>query len=209
MKKNIFITGIGTNVGKTIVSSILVESLEADYWKPIQAGDLHNSDSMKVQRLITNTKSKFHTESYKLQEAASPHYAAELENVQIEIDKIKRPKTNNNLIIEGAGGLLVPINSTNFISDLIQPHDYVILVSKHELGSINHTLLSLQYLKKVDCKKVGLIFIGDENNATEKIILHFSKIEFHIGIPLIKSFSKDTIKIISNNISNKLQEFLK
>ena len=108
--KKLFITGIGTDIGKTIVSSIIVEALKADYWKPIQSGDLSFTDTMKVQSLITNTTSVFHQESYKFVNPLSPHAAAALEDTRIDLERTKSPETTNNLIIEGAGGLLVPLN---------------------------------------------------------------------------------------------------
>ena len=166
---NYFITGISTNVGKTIASAILVEALEADYWKPIQAGDLENSDTDKVKRLVSNTTSVFHSNSYALQTPMSPHGAAELDGVTIDLQKIKTPKTNNNLIIEGAGGLLVPLNNKDTILDIIQPNYKVIVVSRHYLGSINHTLLTINTLKDKGFD-VNLIYSGNEHKSTEDII---------------------------------------
>src|SRR5690606_8553252 len=144
--KTYFITGISTDVGKTIASAISTECLEADYWKPIQAGDLDNSDSHKGRRLVSNSKSKFHSNSYALNTPMSPHAAAEIDGVSIETSKIISPKTKHNLVIEGAGGLLVPINDTQTIIDLIKPNYKVIVVSRHYLGSINHTLLTVNAL---------------------------------------------------------------
>ena len=167
----IFITGIGTDVGKTIASSIVVEALEADYWKPVQAGDLDNSDSHKIQRYIANDKTKIHENSYKLNTPASPHFAAEIDGVIIDLKQINEPKTKNNLVIEGAGGVLVPLNNTDSIIDLIQKDYKVILVSRHYLGSINHTLLTIQALNNRNISVAGIIFSGDENKATEEIIL--------------------------------------
>ncbi|MQP51342.1 MULTISPECIES: dethiobiotin synthase [unclassified Flavobacterium] len=167
----IFITGIGTDVGKTIASSIVVEALEADYWKPVQAGDLDNSDSHKIQRYIANSTTKIHENSYKLNTPASPHFAAEIDGVIIDLKQIKEPKTKNNLVIEGAGGVLVPLNNTDSIIDLIQKDYKVILVSRHYLGSINHTLLTIQALNNRNISVAGIIFSGDENKATEEIIL--------------------------------------
>src|SRR6056297_756114 len=143
MKHTYFVTGIGTEVGKTVASAILTEALEADYWKPIQAGDLDNSDSHKVERLISNDKTVFHKNSFALKTPMSPHAAAEIDQVKITSKKIKRPKTENRLVIEGAGGLLVPISDKETIADLMQPQDRIILVSRHYLGSINHTLLTI------------------------------------------------------------------
>src|SRR5690606_30490874 len=104
MEKKIFVTGISTEVGKTIASAIIVEALQADYWKPVQAGDLENSDTHKVKKLISNSTSVFHPNSYALQTPVSPHAAAKIDSINISLNKIKEPKTKNNLIIEGAGG---------------------------------------------------------------------------------------------------------
>ncbi len=166
----IFITGIGTDVGKTIASAIITQSLEADYWKPVQAGDLDNSDSHKIQRYISNNKTVIHPNSYKLNTPASPHLAAELDGIAIELKKITEPKTSNHLVIEGAGGVLVPLNATDCIIDIIQKDYKVIVVSRHYLGSINHTLLTVEALKNRKITVAGIIFSGDENKATEAII---------------------------------------
>ncbi len=174
MKETFFITGISTDVGKTIASAILVEALEADYWKPIQAGELENSDTHKVQSLISNSKSKFHKSAYDLVTPMSPHAAAEIDEVNISSEKITRPKTKNNLIIEGAGGLLVPLNESETIIDLIQLKDKVIVVSRHYLGSINHTLMTLELLKQRNLNVFGIIFSGDENPYSEAIIKKMS-----------------------------------
>jgi dethiobiotin synthetase len=167
----LFITGIGTDVGKTIVSAIITEALQADYWKPIQAGDLENSDSHKVKNYVSNLKSNFHSNSYALHTPASPHHAANLDHIVIDIKSIIEPKTNNHLVIEGAGGILVPLNDKDTILDLIQPDYKVIVVSRHYLGSINHTLMTIEVLKSRKISIAGIIFNGDENPATEAIIL--------------------------------------
>lgn len=166
-----FITGIGTDVGKTIASAIITEALEADYWKPIQAGDLEDSDTHKIEKYISNSKTIFHKNSYALNTPASPHYAAELDNVEIDINKILEPNTKKNLVIEGAGGVFVPLNKKDTIIDLIQPDYKVIVVSRHYLGSINHTLLTIEALQNRKISIAGIIFNGNENKATEEIIL--------------------------------------
>ncbi|WP_139957045.1 dethiobiotin synthase [Flavicella sediminum] len=165
----IFITGISTEVGKTLVSAIVTEALKADYWKPIQAGELDDSDTHKVQRLISNKISKFHTNSYALQTPMSPHAAAEIDGIEIALEKICCPKTKNNLVIEGAGGLLVPLNDTNTILDIIQPEYKVIVVSRHYLGSINHSLMTIKLLQEKGFE-VAVIFSGNEHPTTESII---------------------------------------
>ncbi|NHM00609.1 dethiobiotin synthase [Flavobacterium difficile] len=167
----LFITGIGTDVGKTIASSIIVEALQADYWKPIQAGDLEQSDSHKVEKYISNAKTKFHKNAYALHTPASPHLAAEIDGISIDIQKICTPETTNHLVVEGAGGVFVPLNDTDCVIDLIQPDYKVVVVSRHYLGSINHTLLTLEALKSRNLNVAGIIFSGDENKATESIIL--------------------------------------
>jgi dethiobiotin synthetase len=174
----LFVTGISTDVGKTIASSIITQALEADYWKPIQAGDLEDSDSHKVKRYISNNKTIIHDNSYKLNTPASPHLAAEIDGINIDIKKIFEPNTTNHLVIEGAGGILVPLNNTDTIIDLIQKDYKVILVSRHYLGSINHTLLTFEALKNRKINLDGIIFSGDQNKATEEIILNKTKAKF-------------------------------
>jgi dethiobiotin synthetase len=167
----LFITGISTDVGKTIASAIIVEALEADYWKPIQAGDLENSDTHKVKEFVSNSTSKFHPNSYALNTPASPHFAAEIDGVTIDIKNIIEPTTQNHLVVEGAGGVLVPLNDVDCVIDLIQPDYKVVVVSRHYLGSINHTLLTIEALKSRNIAIAGIIFSGTENKATESIIL--------------------------------------
>ena len=172
----LFITGIGTDVGKTIASSIIVEALEADYWKPIQAGDLDNSDTSKVEKYVSNTTTTFHKNAYALQTPASPHYAAEIDGITIDLKQIKEPsfdkaQDSKHLVVEGAGGILVPLNSSDCVIDIIQPDYNVIVVSRHYLGSINHTLMTIEILKFRNLNVAGIIFSGDENKATESIIL--------------------------------------
>ena len=179
----LFITGISTDVGKTITSAIVVEALQADYWKPIQAGDLDNSDSRKVKDLISNSETQIFENSYQLNTPASPHYAAQIDNVEIKLDKIIEPKTENNLVIEGAGGLFVPLNNNDCVIDLIKPDYEVIVVSRHYLGSINHTLLTIEALKSrnitkdginVNEMKTGVYFIQVTNGA-ESVTKKFMK----------------------------------
>ena len=172
-----FVTGIGTEIGKTVVSSILVELLEADYWKPVQAGDLKNTDTMKVQSLISNAKSHFHAEAYALRHPISPHAAAERENVAIQFDDLVIPNTSNHLVIEGAGGLMVPLNATQLFLDWLSKIQIsTIVVSRHYLGSINHTLLTLEVLRHYQIPIQGIIFNGEENKDTESFILNYSQI---------------------------------
>lgn len=197
----LFITGISTDVGKTIASSIIVEALEADYWKPIQAGDLDNSDSHKVKSLISchtersrGTKSKIFENSYQLHTPASPHLAAELDGIAIDLKKIKEPETQNHLVIEGAGGVFVPLNDTDCVIDLIQKDYKVIIVSRHYLGSINHTLLTVEALQNRKLNIAGIIFSGEENKSSETIILNKTGVKCIGRIEQEPYFDKNVIK---------------
>jgi dethiobiotin synthetase len=198
---NFFVTGIGTEIGKTVTSAILVEYLKADYWKPIQSGDLDDSDTIKVKKLISNEKTQFHQESYRLTQPYSPHYAAQLDGITINLDHIEIPKTNNNLIIEGAGGLMVPLNDKDLIIDLIKKFEVeVILVSRNYLGSINHTLLSVEALRSRNIPIKGIIFNGESTPASESIIIKQTGLNVIGSIPILNHVNRDTIKEVCKNI---------
>lgn len=190
----LFITGISTDVGKTIASAIITEALEADYWKPIQAGDLQHSDSHKIKNYISNNKTVIHENSYQLNTAASPHFAAEIDQISIDLTQIKEPTTTSHLVIEGAGGLFVPLNDTDCVIDLIQTDYKVIVVSRHYLGSINHTLLTIEALKNRKFDIAGIIFSGDENKSSESIILKKTALKCIGRINEEPYFDKNVIK---------------
>ncbi|CAM1349130.1 MULTISPECIES: dethiobiotin synthase [Tenacibaculum] len=203
MKKKYFITGISTEVGKTVASAIITEALEADYWKPIQSGDLEYSDTHKVEKLISNSKTVFHPNSYALKTPMSPHASAEIDGITIEIDNIKEPSTKNHLVIEGAGGLLVPLNDKNTLLDVIKPDYKVIVVSRHYLGSINHTLLTVNLLKEKGFE-VALIFSGNEHKTTEDIIKKMTKVPVIGRIEEEPYFDKNVIKEYAELFKDKL-----
>ncbi len=202
----LFITGISTDVGKTIVSAIITEALAADYWKPIQAGDLENSDSHKIKDLISNATTVIHSNSYALKTPASPHYAAEVDGIKIDIKKIIEPNTENHLVIEGAGGILVPLNDNEVIADLIKPDYKVIIVSRNYLGSINHTLITIEALQSRNCNIGGLIFSGSENKASEAIILKKSGLKLLGRIEEEPYFDKNVILEYAEIFRNGLLE---
>lgn len=200
-----FITGIGTEVGKTITSAVITQALKADYWKPVQAGELNHSDRMKVENLIDNNRSKFHPESYRLNQPMSPHAAAERDGIKIDIASIKMPHTDNHLVIEGAGGLLVPLNDNDTILNLIEILNCeVILVSRHYLGSINHTLMSIELLKQRNIRIKGILFNGKENKDTESIITKMSGIEVLGRIDELENLNKSVINSIAQDLKNIL-----
>jgi len=202
--KKLFITGISTDVGKTIASAVITEALNADYWKPIQAGDLGNCDTKKVQRLVSNSKSIFFENSFALNTPMSPHAAADIDGIQIKLNDIKEPKTKNHLVIEGAGGLLVPFNEEQTILDLIQPNYKVVVVSRHYLGSINHTLLTINLLKERGFD-VSLIFSGKEHTSTEAIIKKMTKINVIGRIEEEPYFDKNVIQEYANKFKDELE----
>lgn len=173
--KDLFVTGIGTDIGKTVVSAILTEALQADYWKPVQSGSLEQTDSQRVKSLISNEKSVFHPEAYLLEAPLSPHAAAALEGRRIDLGAIRLPQTRNRLVVEGAGGLFVPLNGEHLVVDLIRHLQLpVVVVSSNYLGSINHTLLTLEALRSRHIPVAGLIFNGEPTPASEDFILKYS-----------------------------------
>jgi dethiobiotin synthetase len=180
--KDIFVTGIGTDIGKTVVAAILTEALQADYWKPVQSGSVDLTDSQRVKSLVSNKKTVFHPEAYLLEAPLSPHAAAALEGKNIILENIGLPQTANRLVVEGAGGLFVPLNDRHLIVDLIGHLQLpVVVVSANYLGSINHTLLTLEALRSRGIPVAGLIFNGPPNPASEDYILQYS------GVPKLLS----------------------
>lgn len=182
--KPIFVTGIDTGIGKTHVSAMLVKSLEADYWKPIQCGDLENSDSKKISKILSgNFKGKIHPERYRFEAAVSPHLAAKNENTTIRTRDFTLPATERYLVIEGAGGVLVPINEQDYIIDLAAKFDSpVVLVCQNYLGSLNHTLTSAEAIFSRGLKLMGLVFNGKKDEESETFLcrrLNTSKL-FHM-----------------------------
>ena len=200
----LFVTGIGTDVGKTVVSAIVTEALEADYWKPVQAGELATGDSHTVTNLISNNITAIHPNAYALNTPMSPHAAAKIDGVTVALNKIVTPETSNNLVIEGAGGLLVPLNDKQTILDLIQPDYKVIVVSRHYLGSINHTLMTIELLQQKGFD-VSVIFNGDEHLSTENIIKKMTGVKVLGRIENEPYFDKNVIKEYAQIFSEKLK----
>lgn len=185
--RKIFVSGIGTDVGKTVVSAILTHALQADYWKPVQTGSEYDNDTDRVKKLVANAHTIFHKEAYTFKASMAPNAAAKAENSYIDFEKIILPETDNTLIIEGAGGLLVPLNENKFVIDLIKKFDAeVVLVVQNYLGSINHTLLSIEALKSRGIKILGIIISGIQNVLSEEIIFQQS------GLKLLGRIHKET-----------------
>lgn len=182
----IIVAGIGTDVGKTLVSAILVEKFQADYWKPLQTGSLDETDTMKVKALTSFTKLKCHQEAYSFTTPASPHVAASRENVSILPEVVMPPITSNTLIIEMSGGVLSPMNDTLTQLDHFSQWDAKwVIVSRHYLGSINHTLLTYHCLKQKGVDIAGFIFNGSDEAQSEGFILKYT------GVPCLGRLSEE------------------
>lgn len=201
MPKRYFITGIGTGIGKTLVSTILCEAWKADYWKPIQAGYEGGTDTDFVKENMSNKVSKVFSERYKLKLPASPHLSANKENIEIRLTDFKIPSTENILVAEGAGGLLVPLNDSDLMVDLINYLEMeVIVVSQFYLGSINHSLLTAEALANRNIPVAGVVFNGDKMEGAEEIILKHTGWKKIAHIPSLLSIDKEVILSLSHGI---------
>jgi len=202
--RRLFVTGIGTDIGKTLVSAILVEALRADYWKPVQAGTFYPTDSENMRSYISNDTSVVHPEAYRLKGHKSPHEASADENIEIDPDKIILPHTlNKTLVIEGAGGVMVPLTQKYFILDLIKKFNAeVVLVVQNYLGSINHSLLTIDVLKRNNIKILGIVFNGSPHRASEEIIMNYSGLSCLLRIVKEDKVDKEVILKYAGRITN-------
>ena len=198
MQKKIMVAGSGTGVGKTVVSAVLTTLLQGDYWKPIQCGDEEISDTVQMRTLIELAKHKIHPPAYSLKAPLSPHHAARLENRLIHLN-FKPPQTVRPLIIESVGGVFVPLTTEKLTLDLFKRWNAIwVVVSRHYLGSINHTLLTIEALKRHRIPIAGLIFNGEPNPDSEAAILKISRIpllgrllpEKNLNLQTIKRYAK-------------------
>lgn len=201
----IAIAGIHTGIGKTIASAIICEALQADYWKPVQAGDLDSSDTITVRRLLSNERSHLHPEAFRLSMPASPHLAARVDGTEIEIDALTPPSTSNTLIIETAGGLLSPLNDRQTNLDFLSHHRLpTILVSGHYLGSINHTLLTCEAMKQRGLHCLGILFVGDAAPASEEYILNYTGHRRIGSIPKLSSLNNYSVATEAHRLRENL-----
>lgn len=201
MSKKYFVTGIGTEIGKTVVSAILVKALKADYWKPVQSGDLYYTDTDKVREWTGMNSERIHPETYRLTKPMSPHASAEADGVEIQLEAFQLPETSNKLVVEGAGGLMVPLNEQDCIIDLIAGLKIpVVLVSRNYLGSINHTLLSIQALRQRSIPIAGLVFNGDPVPTTESIITKMTGLDCWFRVPELSNVNSATIAELANKL---------
>ena len=201
-KKGFFITGTDTGVGKTFFASILMKKYNFDYWKPIQTGKFTENDTLYIKKKLGIKNTRFHKPIYIFKKPLSPHLASRYEKISISIKKIKKPNTIKPLIIEGAGGVLVPLNKKNLIIDLIKKFRLpVIIVSKSILGTINHTLMTLEILKKNKIKVFGVVLNNVKNkkegNDNAKSIETFGKIKVLTQISSVNPITKKRIETLS------------
>lgn len=206
---DLVVAGIHTGIGKTICSTALVEALQYDYWKPVQAGNLDDSDSIFVKEHISNSKTVIHPEAYKLTIPASPHWAAEQDGTEITLDKLVLPRSDKGIIIESAGGVMSPLSHSLVNLDMIEHLDTpVVLVCSYYLGSINHSLLTIDALRNRSINILGLVFSGKEVASTRSFIKSYSGIPELFSIPEFGELNKNTIKEFASSISNQLSEKL-
>lgn len=198
--RKIIITGIGTDTGKTVASAILCKALKSDYWKPIQAGDLENSDSIKVKRLVPETT--IHPEAYRLSQPMSPHAAAKIDKLKIQESSLQLPITKNSLIIELAGGLMVPMREDYLNIDWVEKAQIpVILVANYYLGSINHTLLSWELLVTRKIPVLGIIFNGEKNSSTFDVIMNRTQAKCLLEIEREKEITPEIIQSYAKRLT--------
>ena len=203
--KGLFITGIGTDVGKTVASAVITKALEADYWKPAQCGDLDNSDSIKIARL---TGLNTFPEAYRLQAPMSPHAAADLEGVELNINEIELPSSDNTIVAEGAGVVMVPFNSDETYLDLMVKLNLpVVLVTRHYLGSINHTMLSWKVLKEAGLNVVSVVISGTPQESTESHFKAVMDVPF-IRINELNEVNSDSIAEEAQGLKSSIKELL-
>jgi dethiobiotin synthetase len=191
---NIIITGIHTGIGKTICSAVICQALGYDYWKPVQAGDLENSDSIFIKKNVSNPACILHAETYRLPVYASPHFAAAEGGIVIKPEDFILPCTDNSLVIETAGGIMSPLASNFLNIDLIMElNQPVIVVSNNYLGSISHTLLTVAALQQRHIPIEGLVFSGAVVESTRQFILEHTRLPLLFSIPLFEKIDRETI----------------
>ena len=195
----LFITGTGTDVGKTLTAAIITEALNADYWKPVQAGNLQNSDSKKVASLISNPESVVHPEAVRLNHPLSPHEAARLDGVEINFESMIWPQTSRHLLVETAGGVMSPINDKAAMVDFVSFYNLpVVLIVRNYLGSINHTLMSIDVLKSREVNVVGMIISGYPNQSSQSFITAYSSIPILAQLPELPVISASSVKEVAH-----------
>lgn len=194
MTRTFVVTGTDTGIGKTVFAAALAGALGAFYWKPIQSGLEPETDSARVQELSGLPASKILPEAYRFKAALSPHRAAELEGIKIDAARLDPPSVDGALVIEGAGGLMVPIKRELLFIDVFARWELpVILCARTALGTINHSLLSLEALQARDVPVLGIAFIGDENADNEQTICALGNVKPLGRLPHLEHLDAKTL----------------
>jgi dethiobiotin synthetase len=195
MIDSLFVTGTDTNVGKTVLSALIVAALNGTYWKPIQTGSREGTDRQQVMRWADIPESRTVAESYCFEPPVSPHLAAAAAGIAIDMASIRRPHiTETPLVIEGAGGVMAPINDSETMRDLITHLGApVVVASRTTLGTINHTLLTLHALRHAGARVKGVVMIGDENRDNEQAIERYGAAPIAGRIPMLKCICYKTL----------------
>jgi dethiobiotin synthetase len=206
MTKTIAIAGIHTGIGKTIASAVIAEAIGADYWKPVQAG-IEERDAALVRQLLSNGVARVHQEAVLLSQPMSPHAAAIIDGVEVDYTTFKWPATPKKLVIETAGGLLSPMSATKTMADFITHYNLpVILIAQNYLGSINHTLMTIEVMKSRGIHLLGIVMNGQRNEASETYIEQYSYMSIIARIPY---FDKIDSKAVANCAAQIKEELLK
>ena len=199
----IFVSGIDTDAGKTLASAILVKGLNADYWKPVQAGTDPCTDTEFVRNVTGMPPHHFHSEGYRLALPASPHAAAAAEGVQISEAALRPPSTTQPLVIEGAGGLMVPLRDDFLFIDWLESQQIpTLLVVKTYLGCINHSLLTLEALRKRGVPLLGIVFNEGGRPESEAVILRYAEAPLLGRIPLLEEITSETLQTVFDTSFN-------
>ena len=194
MKRDLFITGTDTGVGKTLLAALLVAALNRRYWKPIQTGAMEGTDRRQVIQWASIRPEETHPETFVFDPPVSPHLAAEQKEVTIDIEAIRRPTDPAPLIIEGAGGVLVPINAKSLMVDLIRSLGAsAVVATRTTLGTINHTLLTLAALRHEGVEVRGVVMIGKENPDNRRAIEHYGSVAVIGAIPWLDTIDRGTL----------------
>lgn len=201
--QNLIITGTDTDIGKSVVAAMLTLGLNANYFKPIQSGTIDETDRQAIMRMTGLSEERILADAVTLSQPLSPHRSAELDGVEIDLSTLTPPASDRPLIIEGAGGLMVPVNRETLYIDLFKNWKLpVVLCARTGLGTINHTLLSLEALRKRGIDILGLIFIGDDNPDNMRTISEMGDVKALGHLPRLETINPDTLtQVFANNFN--------
>ena len=198
--EKIFITGTDTGIGKTFMAAVLMAGLDGEYWKPVQSGLEEMTDTLWIKEKTGLSERRFHGETYRLREAMSPHASAAREGIRIDLNKFHVPPMNNSsrtLIVEGAGGIMVPLNERYFMLDLMRQLNLpVLLVASSRLGTINHTLLTVDKLRSCNLPIFGVVLNGVRNEDNRRAIEKYGNVHVLGEIEPLKDINRETLKAV-------------